>query len=213
MLARLGDNALLEWVLYRLKRANSIDSLVLAISDHERDDPLAQLADRLEVRLFRGSELDVLDRMVGAARDVGAASIVRVCADNPFVDPVEVDRLVRFFHEHSGDYVCNHQDRLGSNYADGFGAEIMSREVLEDVARRATAAEHREHVTLFMWEHPEAFDIRAVPAPGGLAHPTLRFDVDTPEDLERLQQLVRCGPLGIESSAGEVVAAALSNPI
>jgi aminopeptidase-like protein len=154
--------------------------------------------------------LDVLGRFIGAASMANADNVVRICADNPFIDPVEVDRLVRYFVENPSDYACNHQDRLGSNYADGFGAEILSAALLEKIAACATESRHREHATLYLWDHANEYSLRAPGAPAELAFPALRFDVDVPADLENLEAMVRAG-VGIETPASDIVQIALNN--
>ena len=204
MLARLGDIPLLEWVLRRLQRATTLAQILLATSDGAADDPLVELATRLGVTVFRGSEFDVLGRFVGAAKMARADNIVRICADNPFIDPGEIDRLVKFFADYPCDYACNHQDRLGSGYADGFGAEILSADLLEKIASAATEECHREHVTLYLWDHASEYTLRALSAPADLAFPELRFDIDIPTDLENLDALV-CAGVETNTSASEIV--------
>lgn len=204
MLASLGGRPLLEWVLLRVRAARRLDAVVLATSDQPADDPLAGLAERLGVTVFRGDESDVLGRFAAAAKANAADLVVRVCADNPFIDPGEIDRLIAAFQAEPCDYACNHQDRLGSRYADGFGAEILSAALLEKMAADATQASHREHATLYLWDHANEYRLRAPAAPAALAFPELRFDVDAPADLEHLAVLVRAG-VGIDTAAGEVV--------
>jgi aminopeptidase-like protein/spore coat polysaccharide biosynthesis protein SpsF (cytidylyltransferase family) len=210
MLARLGGIPLLEWVVRRLRRVTTLAQVVLATSDGVADDALAKLATSLGVVVFRGSELDVLGRFVGAARLAHADNIVRICADNPFIDPREVDRLIRYFVDSHCDYACNHQDRLGSGYADGFGAEILSAALLEQIAADATEACHREHATRYLWDHANEYTLRAPTAPSDLAFPELRFDVDAPADLTSLEALVRAG-VSIETSASDIVRIAQAN--
>lgn len=210
MLAQLGGYTLLEWVARRTIRATMLDRVVLATSDQEKDDALVDLAMRLDVLVFRGSEGDVLGRFVGAARMVNADNVVRICADNPFVDPAEVDRLVRYFADNACDYACNHLDRLDSRYADGFGAEILSTTLLESIAAQAVESRHREHATSYLWEHANRYHLSAIAAPPELAFARLRFDVDTPDDLVRLERLVQAG-VTIETPAQDIIKIALRN--
>lgn len=210
MLARLGNLPLLEWVVRRLLRATTLAQVILATSDAMADDALAELAARLGIAVYRGSEADVLGRFVGAAKLARADNVVRICADNPFIDPGEVDRLVRYFAACQCDYACNHQDRLGSGYADGFGAEIVAAALLEKMATDATDARHREHATLYLWDYANEYSLRAPVAPTELAFPELRFDVDVPADLANLEALVRAG-VGIETSASDIVRIARGN--
>jgi len=209
MLATLGGHSLLEWVLYRVGRATRLDDIILATSVHSRDDPLADTADNLGVRVLRGDELDVLDRFVTAADSTGAERVVRICADNPFVDPCEIDRLIDYFSKSDSDYACNHLDRLGSRYADGFGAEILDTHLLRQVATMATEEKHREHVTLYLWDNMERYSLTAIPAPPSLSFPELVFDVDVPDGLIRLEKLIKAG-VNLDSTAERIVELAIS---
>lgn len=204
MLARLGGIPLLEWVVRRLLRATTLAQIVLATSDVAADDALAELASDIGITVYRGSETDVLGRFVGAARLARADNVVRICADNPFIDPDEVDCLVNFFVDNPCDYACNHQDRLGSGYADGFGAEILSAALLEKMAVTAIDARHREHATLYLWDHVNEYSLCAPSAPDDLAFSALRFDVDTSADLGNLEDFVRAG-VRIDTSASDIV--------
>ena len=165
MLQLLGSYPILEWVLRRVSRAEFIDEVVLATSDRSIDDALVELANCLGIEVFRGSESDVLGRFAAAAEHYHAETVLRICADNPFVDPDELDRLVLEFSDNSCDYACNHQDRLGSRYADGFGAEILSNQLLQRVAQVSKEPKHREHVTLYLWDHAEQFTLHSIQAP------------------------------------------------
>jgi spore coat polysaccharide biosynthesis protein SpsF len=193
MLTPLGGRPLIEWVLTRLAGARRLDSTILATTDQTSDDVLAEVANRLGVDVFRGSEDDVLERFANAAAGAGARTVLRVCADNPFVDPGEVDQLVDAYLEADVDYACNHFDCFGSRYANGFGAEILDAILLADAADRFSEPRYREHVTLFCREHLGGYRLLAVPAPPDLAFPSLRFDVDRPADLAYLEHLVHCG--------------------
>lgn len=207
MLATLDGRPLLEWVLRRVAHATLVDQVILATSTKTEDDPLEDLATELGIRVFRGSETDVLARLASAASATDADAVIRVCADNPFIDPGELDRLVRDYRANICDYACNHQDRLGSGYADGFGAEILSNKLFQELALNTHEKRHREHATLYIWENPEQFTMCAVPAPKDLASPELRFDVDSPQDLEYLRHLIGAG-VSIHSTAAEIVAIA-----
>lgn len=206
MLRPLGSMPVMSWVIQRVKRAQTLDDVVVATTTAHVDDPIAQLSTDLGVHVFRGSENDVLGRFTAAAAIYEASAVVRVCADNPFVDPGEIDRLVSGFMEQDADYSCNHQDRLGSKYADGFGAEVMRRGILDHLSRVSQSPAHREHVTAAIHDGTITCRMFGTTAPAALRHPELRFDVDTPEDLERLARLVASG-IHDRSSAAEIIEA------
>jgi spore coat polysaccharide biosynthesis protein SpsF len=204
MLEHLGGMPLIEWVLRRLSKSRALDQIVLATSEKEKDDALVELALTLGVAIYRGSESDVLTRFIEAATSVDATNVVRVCADNPFIDPYEVDRLIDYFTHNQCDYACNHQDRLGSKYADGFGAEIFSAATLKSIGEATKEPRHREHATLYFWENVGIFDLRSIQAPDELAFPELRFDIDSPQDLHRMERYVDLG-VKIDSTAVEII--------
>ncbi|HLO96218.1 MAG TPA: glycosyltransferase family protein [Burkholderiaceae bacterium] len=211
MMSPLAGRPLLAWVLERLKRAHRLDALVLATTDLPRDVALVEQAQALGVATFTGSESDVLGRFAQAARRFEADTVVRVCADNPFIDGAVVDQLVDFYAAGDCDYACNHLDRLGSGFADGFGAEILSASLLHRLDANCTEPRHREHVTLAVWDEGAPWR-KAVPkAPPALAHPELRFDVDEPAHLAGLQSLAERHGLDLHSPAAAVVAARLKD--
>lgn len=208
MMAELAGVPLIDWVLERVVAASRIDAVVLATSRASANDPLEAAAAAHGAITVRGDEEDVLSRFVEAALVSNADWIVRVCADNPFIDPAELDRLVDFALAARPDYAFNHQERMNNGYPDGFGAEIMSREALERIAAAASDPGSREHVTSYLWEHPEDFRIVTFAAPPALAYPSLRFDIDHPEDLARLEPLA--ARVGKRGTAAEFVRAELA---
>ena len=205
MLSQLGEHTLLDWVLQRVLRSTQVDQVVLATSTNSEDDKLVSAALRLEVNSIRGSEADVLSRFLLAADDSQADLVVRVCADNPFIAPEELDRLIVDHRAKNVDYSCNHQQKLSNKYADGFGAEIFSHDLLKKLANQTTQQAHREHVTSYIWDNQKEFKINAVTAPTELAFPEVKLDIDTPAELVILNEFVRQYSVKIETKAAEIV--------
>ena len=209
MLEKLGSVPIIEWVLRRVKRAHMLDEVLLATTNLPRDDILVNIADQFDVNVFRGNESDVLKRFSDAAKQLNSEIVVRVCADNPFIDPFEIDRLVSFFNSNDIDYACNEQNCLNRDYSCGFGAEILRASLLEELNKRVRESRQREHVTLYLLENPNKFQLAAVPVPPELAYPELRYDVDEPEDLESLKTLCSNG-ITIDSDAKAIIAMTLN---
>ena len=208
MAASLGGRTLLEWVLLRTSKSQLLSRVVLSTTNLRRDNELVQIAQSLGIDVYRGSEGDVLERLILSAEKYDADLVVRICADNPFIDPGEIDRLIRFFQINQCDYACNNQERLGNRYSDGFGAEILSSKLLGEIEKIAVDSRHREHATSYLWDHLDEFNIKAVLPPPGLDHPELRFDIDTIEDYEYIKSLVLKG-VSIDMSASRIIDLAL----
>ena len=152
------------------------------------DDPLVELADRLGVRWYRGSEHDVLGRYAGAAREAEADAIVRVTSDCPLIDPGEVDAVIAALTP-DVDYAANILER---RLPRGLDTEALWRDTLERMDRLATSRPAREHVTWFCHsERPDLFVLRSVERPFDAAD--LRWTVDTEADLELVRRLYEDG--------------------
>lgn len=177
---------LLERQIERLRRCRRTDEIVLATTGNPTDDPLADLAARLDLRCHRGSEHDVLGRYAGAARAASADLVVRVTADCPLIDPDETDVVIAALEQRPGcDYAANVLER---DLPRGLDVEALWRDTLERLDRMATSAPAREHVTYFCHtERPDLFALHAVRRPFDAAD--LRWTVDTPEDLSVVRAL------------------------
>jgi spore coat polysaccharide biosynthesis protein SpsF len=177
------------WHLYeRLKSARKIDSVILAIPDSPQDDRLADFARKLGLPCFRGSEPDVLSRYYNAAVEFNAQVIVRITADCPLIDPRVTDSVIEAHLNTDADYTCS-----GAEYGfpRGLDTEVFNFETLEKTHREARQDYEREHVTPYIYHHPELFKIQSVEATGKLRRPDLRLTVDTEDDLKLIREIYK----------------------
>jgi spore coat polysaccharide biosynthesis protein SpsF len=167
----------------RIRQSRLIDHIVIATSTSAANDPLEALARELGIGCFRGSEDDVLGRVVGALRSVAADLHVEFQGDNPIPDAHLVDAIIGFYLKYRGDYdyVTN---ALKTTYPPGAEVSVYPATVLYDAERHATDQQLREHVGIHIYQHPERYRIHNLEAPPWLHHPDLHFEVDTDEDFE-----------------------------
>lgn len=197
VLADLGGRPLIERMIARVRRARTIDSLWVATTERNTDDPLAALCGRLGVSIHRGDEHDVLSRFLGAARRAEADTLIRLTADCPMSDPALIDEVVSVFAQGGFDYVSN---VLVRTYPDGLDVEVFSRAALEEAALSATHPFHREHVTPWLQTGFRAdlptgrYRLRHVVNDVDLG--VMRWTVDQAEDLELIRSLFAALPEG-----------------
>ena len=174
----LGE-PMLARMIERLRRVRKADGIVVATTVHAADDPIATLANDLGVGCHRGSEEDVLGRVLDAAQGAGADLIVETTADCPVIDPGVIDQLIHTFLSNQVDYCSN---VLSHTYPRGLDAQVFPVAVLADVATRTEDPADREHVSLYIYEHPERY--RLLNVASGLADRDAewRLTVDTLED-------------------------------
>lgn len=183
VLADIEGRSMLVRVVEQVKLAGLVDRVTVATSSGPADDDIAAACVAMGVACFRGSEDDVLDRYYRAALWTRADVIVRLTADCPLLDPSVIDKCVASYRDGAFDYVSNTVYRT---YPDGLDVEVFSFEALERAWKESRWKSEREHVTPFIWKHPEIFRL------GRLTHNSdrsdLRWTVDRQEDLE----FVRC---------------------
>jgi spore coat polysaccharide biosynthesis protein SpsF len=186
-LAPVLGRPLLYYVTQRLKQLKHPVEVVVATSEEESDDPIEAWCLDHQVLCFRGSHEDVLDRYLKAARRFSADVIVRITGDCPLIDPVVVDQAIDQFLEHypDYDYLSNTVQRT---FPRGLDVEVFKRSALERAHEEAFHTEEREHVTPYLWRHPETFSL------GSLYHKEdlsdHRWTVDTEDDFALITKLI-----------------------
>lgn len=175
-------------VVKRLKMAETLQKIILAIPDTKENDVLARLAKKNRLVCFRGSETDVLARYYKAAKRSKLTVIVRVTADCPCLDPKVLDEVVGRHLETKADFTANN---LEQTFPMGFDLQVFNFGTLEKANREATTSFEREHVVPFMRQHPELFRIKSVEAEGFLKRPELMLTVDEKENFELAVKIYR----------------------
>ena len=182
----LRDVPVIDWVTRRLAQAAKLDGIMVAVPDTPLDRVLVEHLQRRGVPCVAGSEDDVLARFCLAARTADAGRVVRVCADNPLIWAGAIDRLVDFYDQGGWDYAYNHIPR-NNLWPDGLGAEILSRELLEELDAKAVQTSQREHCLNYIWDNVSSFKIGTFdPEEDWLRRPELKLDMDRPDDFCRL---------------------------
>jgi spore coat polysaccharide biosynthesis protein SpsF len=178
------DKPLLEYQMERLKRISIVDEIVIATTTNDTDQPIVDFCERLLVSYFRGSEEDVLARYHGAAEKYNADIIVRITSDCPVIDPVVCEEAITYFFKKQSqyDYVRLEQ------YPRGLDAEVFSFKVLDECFREAIDKPDREHVTPFIYRHPERYRVKHMTCDEDYSHH--RWTVDTPEDFELVKRII-----------------------
>ena len=160
ILYKLDQNTLIEWVIKRLKKTK-VNNIILATSKNSKDLKLKEICVKEKISFFNGSEKNVLQRFYQAAKKYKLDVVIRVCADNPFVDSGEINLLIKKFKENNfkDDYYFNHRNYKQNRYADGFGAELFKFSTLEHLYKNSKKKEEKEHVTTAIWNQRFAYKL------------------------------------------------------
>jgi len=201
---------MLEHLIDRLRKVLSIDEIVIATTINDSDQPIVDFAEALGVSVFRGSEDDVMARVIGAAESVNADVIVEITGDCPIIDPDIVEQTIRMYGSHDASYVSNVQVR---SYPDGMDVQVFNIEVLKSSAAMTHDQLDREHVTLHIRNHPEIFSHVHLVAPPSLHFPELGLTLDERDDYKLLTKMIEeLAPINPIFSCHDVLNILAENP-
>jgi spore coat polysaccharide biosynthesis protein SpsF len=177
-LMTLRGTPLLGHLIKRLRLSRHISDIVVATTVNERDEAIVTFARENHLKVYRGSEDDVLDRFYKAAVKYQAETIVRVTPDCPMLDPRVLDRVISKHKEDRYDYVAN---TIKPTFPDGLDTEVFSFNTLKKAWSEATLLSEREHVTPYIYKKPHIFRLYNVENEGEDLS-WMRWTVDTMQD-------------------------------
>jgi len=186
VLMDIAGKPMIDHVVERARRCESVDGVIVATSTNSDDDQLADHCRKIGVNVVRGSEQDVLSRYALAAEKFRCETVVRITSDCPLIDPAIVDQVVYEVSRNPGvQYACNFfPQRL---YPRGLDVEAITAQLIRQLNKEATDPRHREHVTLKVYENAFRFNIASVS--NRLDHSHLRWTVDTEADLKLVRKI------------------------
>lgn len=175
--AELAQKPLIWHVVNRLRFSTTITDVVLATTENPLDEKLYEWAIKNKIKVFRGSENNVLDRYAKASIIFDADIIIRVTADDPFKDPNLIDQAVNLLISEKADFVCNNTP---PSYPEGLDVEVFTQEAILRANEKANQEFEREHVTQYFYRNPKDFKILNIKNTKDLSH--LRWTIDTEAD-------------------------------
>ncbi len=178
------NEPMITYTLDRAKKSKYIDEVVLATTEKESENPMVDYLTSNQYNVFRGDENNVLKRYVDAVEAYGGDIIIRITGDCPFIDPTIIDQVITYFLTNTYEFI---RVEVPSKFIRGFDVEVFTKEAMNRVYNIASKIEgdspYKEHVTLYMYKHPEEFLVGSFE--GSLLYQkNYRLCVDTKEDFE-----------------------------
>jgi spore coat polysaccharide biosynthesis protein SpsF len=190
VLKQICGQPMLGWVMKRASRSRLISNIVVATTIDPADDLIETFCKSERISCYRGSEFDVLDRYYQAAKAQDADILVRLTADCPLIDAVLVDATIEKLLEVKADFAANRlPPPYQRTYPIGLDTEVATIKALETAWRLAEKPFEREHVMPFLYDPQNNFKVLVLDADKNYGNQ--RWTVDTPEDLEFIQQVTK----------------------
>ena len=185
-----GERTIIDILMDKLHQASSSTIVVATTTDPGNDLLVEHLQSKGEL-VFRGSENDVLDRFIKAAEAYQLDGIVRICSDNPFIDPEGIKALVDKAQNSEADYIgfrINGLPSIKTHF--GFWGEFVTLEALKKVAATTDDRQAHEHVTIHIYTHPDDYRCEWIDCPNFIqGRDDIRLTVDTQEDFDNAQRV------------------------
>ena len=195
VIKKIIDRPVIELMIERLKRINNIQDIIIATTLNSDDDIIVNISKENKVKCYRGSENDVLGRVLCAAEKNNTDIIVEITGDNPLIDPYISELMINFFTKNhlKYDYISNdvgcYDDKIKFNLALGLNVKIFKTSLLKKVSKLTTNPVDREHVVNYILQNSNTYKIHNYEVEKIYQRPDLRFTLDYQEDFELIKNV------------------------
>jgi len=184
---KIVGKPMLELMIERVKNSKMLEEIIIATAVNPENQPIEDLAKKMKIKCFRGSEDDVLERVLNAAKKYNADIIVELWGDSPLTDGFLIDDLVNYYLKNNFDCIGTTFPNFKKTFPIGLSVLIFSTKILEEVSQITNDPIDRENVSNYIYEHPEKYKIAPFPCPKELNFPNLRLTVDEEKDFQLIK--------------------------
>lgn len=177
----------IRYLVERLKYVTELDDIIVATTINKKDDQLVKYLNKFNIKYFRGSEENVLQRVLNAAKKYDIQNIVQVTGDCPLIDPNIVSQTINVFKNNKSKYVSNSTIRT---YPDGMDVAVFSTKDLQKVSKLTKNKDDLEHVTLYFKNNPNKFSQINLMAPSKHHIPELGLTLDEINDYKLINIII-----------------------
>jgi len=196
----------LSYLLKRLSRCKRVDKIIVATTTSSKDDLLEKYLTQNNYLVYRGSEVNCLERYYEAAKQHKADVVIRITADCPLVIPEVVDEMVAYYliNYKSIDYLSNRQY---TNFPEGVDVEVFGSKNLKKAIKSKLRKEECEHINYYFLNRSAKYRIRYYNHTLGGDYSRFKLSIDTPEDLDKIRQLLKKNRLCLNFTLSDLIAA------
>lgn len=169
--------SVLDHMIALTRTEPAIEEIVLGIAEAPGNDAFVEVAQRHGVRYIRGSERDVLQRLIQCGEAARATDVFRVTTESPYFHFEMIEAAWRR-HVAAGNDVT-----VVDGLPEGSHFEIYTLDALRRSHRQGDERHRSELCSLYVREHRDQFRVEVLPVPAALRRLDLRLTIDYPEDL------------------------------
>ena len=154
VLKEIVGKPMLWHIINRMKDSKYINDIMVAATMDEKDDPITDFTKKVNVKIYRGSENDIVDRYYRCAKNHHADTIVRIWGDCPLIDPKIVDKTMEEFFNNEADYANNFKP---PTFPFGMNVEVYSFEAMERIWNDTNDPFFREYPCEYIYRNQNSF--------------------------------------------------------
>lgn len=192
VLMDIGGIKSIDCQIQRMRKSKFIDEIILATTINKEDDELEKFAELNQLPIYRGSENDVMLRILKAAQSISGDLQVQITGDCPLIDASIIDQVIEIYLKGNGnyDFVSNEIER---SYPIGLDCRVFPVKVLESAEKICNDPVHRMHGStyIYMGEGKKSYACKNVYAPKKLREPEFRWTLDEEADLKFIKRVIQ----------------------
>lgn len=152
ILLNFSNESFLSFFIKNLKKTKQVSKIILACPRDEYAEYFNFFCRKLKIYFFslEGNENDVLNRYFYCAKKFSSKNIIRVTSDCPFINPLIISQMIKFYKKNRLNLLTNNKPRFIPH---GFDCEIFSFGLLKKAFLLANSKYDREHVTPWMYNN------------------------------------------------------------
>lgn len=183
-----GELTILDIIIQNIKKYLVGYPVIIATSLNEEDNPIYDRYKNTCI-VYRGDNENVLHRFISCSREYNIRHLIRVCADNPFLNISYLKRIINEIDDNRFHYIAYRtSDNIPAIKTHlGLFAEYVSKEAMLKIAKLTTKKIFQEHVTNFIYKNDDLFNVKWLDLPPLLNRHDLRFTIDTGVDFMNAQ--------------------------
>ena len=196
VLKKINGTEIIKLIIERLKSSKYLDDIIVATTTNKQDDKLVNFLKKNNYKYYRGSEENLVKRVVKTGEKFKSNIIVRVTADNPLTDPDIIDYMIKYFLKKKKlDYLTNNYfaDSKKRKIAVGLDISVFELNKLKTVLNSKKNKIYNEFTTLYFYtKGKKYFNIENIKLPSKYSiDNTFRLTIDTKKDFNFFKSLFK----------------------
>jgi len=200
-LKKLGRIKLIEYPIRALLKGKVFQPII-ATTSRKIDDPLADLAKKYNILIFRGELKNVSRRIINCLRLYNIATFARINGDSPFVQTDLLQQGYDLYKKNNYDFVTNLCPRT---FPYGMSVEIFNAKFYIKNMLGAANKFDQEHVTSYFYKNNKKFKHHNIRMNQHQDNHDIRLTIDTPEDLRRIQAMINYDKKIFQKNISEII--------